>query len=197
MRTMLPLRALAICSNVAFIIYGYFGHLYPVLILHCFLLPLNILRLFQIRALIKDVRDAATSEFSLEWLLPHIKKTSYGKGAIIFHKGDLADRMLYVHSGRIQVTDIDGAAQAKVLGPGTVLGEIGIFAPERKRTANAVAAEDTDVYGIDQDKVIELYYQNPRLAFYLVKLITHRLVKYLPKEEERTQAIASGAEAQG
>jgi len=195
MRTMLPLRTLAICSNVAFIIYGGFGHLYPVLVLHCFLLPLNMLRLFQIKALIKDVREAATSEFSLEWLFQYIKKTSYRKGAIIFHKGDLADRMLFVHNGQVRVSDIDGTAQVKFLGPGAIVGEIGIFAPERKRTACAVASEDTDVYSIDQDKVIELYYQNPRLAFYLVRLITKRLIKYLSKEEERTQAMVSEAEA--
>jgi len=34
MKTMLPLRYTALCSNVAFIIHGYFSHLYPALFLH-------------------------------------------------------------------------------------------------------------------------------------------------------------------
>jgi CRP/FNR family cyclic AMP-dependent transcriptional regulator len=66
MKTMLPLRIFAICSNVAFITYGYFGHLYPVLILHLFLFPLNIIRLRQIRKLTRDVREAVEGELSLE-----------------------------------------------------------------------------------------------------------------------------------
>jgi hypothetical protein len=40
-RTMLPLRFVALGSNVAFITYGALLHLYPVLVLHCVLLPVN------------------------------------------------------------------------------------------------------------------------------------------------------------
>ena len=179
MKTMLPLQILAIGSNVAFITYGYFGHLYPVLILHLFLFPLNIVRLQQIRKLTKDVREAVAGEFPLEWLKPYMSRTSYKKGANIFTKGELADKMFYIHGGRIRLTDIDGPAQTKLLERGTVLGEIGIFAPDRKRTASAIAEEDTDIYSIDEDKIIQLYYQNPKLAFYLVKLITRRLIENL------------------
>jgi CRP/FNR family transcriptional regulator, cyclic AMP receptor protein len=44
MKTMIPLRVVAILGNVAFIIYAVGGHLYPVLILHAVLLPLNCIR---------------------------------------------------------------------------------------------------------------------------------------------------------
>ena len=179
MKTMLPLRIFAIGSNVAFMTYGYFGHLYPVLILHLFLFPLNIIRLRQIRKLIKDVRGAVEGEFSLEWLTPYMSKTSYKKGTNIFVKGDQADKMFYIHGGRIRLIDIDGLVGTKLLERGSVLGEIGIFAPDRRRTATAIAEEDTDVYTIDEDKIIQLYYQNPKLAFYLVKLITQRLIENL------------------
>lgn len=177
MKTMLPLRIFAIVSNVAFMTYGYFGHLYPVFILHLFLFPLNIIRLRQIKKLVKDVREAAKGEFSLEWLTSYMSKTSYKKGTNIFTKGEPANKMLYIYSGRIRVTDIEGLVQTKFLERGTVLGEIGIFAPDRKRTATAIAEEDTDVYSIDEDKIIQLYYQNPKFAFYLVKLITRRLIE--------------------
>lgn len=49
MRTMLPLRAVAIGSNVLFIAYGYCAHLPPVLCLHIVLLPINIMRLSALR----------------------------------------------------------------------------------------------------------------------------------------------------
>ena len=50
MRDMRLLRTVAICSNVAFIIYGGLNWLLPVLALHLLLLPLNIFRLTEISA---------------------------------------------------------------------------------------------------------------------------------------------------
>jgi len=185
MKTMLPLRVFAISSNVAFIAYGYLGHLYPVLILHLFLFPLNIVPLYQIKRLTAHVREAVSSGFPLGWLAPYMRSTAYKKGAIIFNKGEPADKMLYVHSGKIRVTNMGAVAQTRFLEPGVVLGEIGIFAPERKRTATAIAEEDSYVYSIDEDKVIQLYFENPKLAFYLIKLITRRLIEDLPMAIEK------------
>jgi hypothetical protein len=45
MKTMIPLRIVGICSNCAFIMYGYLDGLHQMLILHLTLLPLNSLRL--------------------------------------------------------------------------------------------------------------------------------------------------------
>ena len=50
MNTMRALRILALVSNVLFISYGYFDSLYPVLVLHAILLPMNLLRLMQSRS---------------------------------------------------------------------------------------------------------------------------------------------------
>src|SRR5215472_13368072 len=47
MKSMDALRLAAIASNMAFIAYGYFGHLAPVLLLHALLLPINIYRLVE------------------------------------------------------------------------------------------------------------------------------------------------------
>jgi ABC-type glycerol-3-phosphate transport system permease component len=47
MTEMLPLRLAAIASNLAFIAYGYLGEMTPILLLHVWLLPLNVWRLRQ------------------------------------------------------------------------------------------------------------------------------------------------------
>jgi len=47
MTTIIPLRILALVSNVLFMAYGYVDHLYPVLTLHAILFPVNALRLVQ------------------------------------------------------------------------------------------------------------------------------------------------------
>jgi CBS domain-containing protein len=59
MRTMIPLRILALGSNVLFTAYGFVDHLYPVFMLHAILFPVNALRLMQFqRAVQSTVRNA-------------------------------------------------------------------------------------------------------------------------------------------
>ncbi len=49
MSRMIFLRAVAVLSNVLFVTYGMGEHLYPVLVLHVTLLPINILKIYQLR----------------------------------------------------------------------------------------------------------------------------------------------------
>ena len=62
MKTSVPLRALAIASNLVFIGYGLLGLRYgvfdkvmPILVLHISLLPLNIVRLLQVTRTIQSI----------------------------------------------------------------------------------------------------------------------------------------------
>ena len=48
MDTILPLRGFAIASNILFIVYGIAGQLYPVLLLHAVLLPINVSKIVQL-----------------------------------------------------------------------------------------------------------------------------------------------------
>ena len=59
-RSMHALRWVAIASNLAFIAYGYLGHLAPVLLLHMLLLPVNVYRLAQLRS--GQARSERTAE---------------------------------------------------------------------------------------------------------------------------------------
>jgi len=47
MKRLVPLRAIAITSNLAFILYGYRAGIQPILMLHLVLLPVNLIRLLQ------------------------------------------------------------------------------------------------------------------------------------------------------
>ena len=44
-KSMVPLRALAIGSNLAFMAYSFSAALWPILLLHSIMLPLNVMRL--------------------------------------------------------------------------------------------------------------------------------------------------------
>jgi len=175
MKTMIPLRVVGILSNVAFMIYAAGGRLYPVLILHAILLPLNCVRLIQMQTLIKKVRDAAKGDCSMEWLIPYMQSRTLQKG-VLFRKGDAADEMYMLLKGSIRLMDV-----GVTIHPGTVIGEIGIFAPSRQRMDTAICESDVEVATISNDKVLQLYHQNPKFGFYLINLVTDRLLQNFSK----------------
>jgi hypothetical protein len=47
MRRMVPLRAVALCSNIVFVLYGHLAKIEPILVLHLILFPINLRRLTQ------------------------------------------------------------------------------------------------------------------------------------------------------
>lgn len=67
MKSMVPLRLVAIASNLAFIGYALHGGLMPVLLLHGALLPLNIQRLLEVRRFRVEAGAAASRKTSWRW----------------------------------------------------------------------------------------------------------------------------------
>src|SRR5262249_15911846 len=129
MKTMIPLRCVAITSNVAFLTYGYFAGLYPVFLLHAVLLPLNVLRLRQMYRLKERPREALQRELSLEVLLPFVKRESFKGKVQLFHTGDPADKLYYLEQGTVWLPEVDRTIHA-----GEVIGEMGVFSPFKERT---------------------------------------------------------------
>ena len=67
--------------------------------------------------------------------------------------------------------------QDKVIGPGHMLGEMGLFAPDQKRTATVQAVSDVEALSLSDAKVINLFHQQPSFAYYMTRLITARLIE--------------------
>ncbi|MGH6945113.1 MAG: Crp/Fnr family transcriptional regulator [Geminicoccaceae bacterium] len=172
MKTMIPLRIVAIGSNLVFASYGIVEGLLPIFILHSILLPLNLIRLFQIRTLVRRTQEAARGDLALEGLLPFMTRRKFERGEILFRENDPAHEMFYVLFGEIHLREID-----RTIGAGTMLGEISMFSPDKARTATAVCATDGELLAMSEDKVRQLYFQDPKFGFYLVQLITRRLIE--------------------
>lgn len=173
MKTMIPLRCVAIASNIAFIAYGFFGRLYPVLILHLLLLPLNFMRLLQIHQLIKDMKNASQAGFSFEAMIPFMTKQTFKAGHTLFEKGHRADMLYLLRKGAIRLPEID----VTVSEVGAMIGEIGLFSPDHTRTTSAICDTDVEALTLAEDKVLQLYYQNPQFGLYLVQLVIRRLLE--------------------
>ena len=190
-RTMVPLRWLAVASNFGFLAYGVL-HGSPVnLFLHGVLLPINMIRLREMRRLTRDVRAAASgADTSGVWLKPYMKARRRKAGSVLFRKGDVADRLYLLASGRVEFVEI-----GQSVGPGRVFGEIAFFAPHGRRTATARCAEDCAVLTLDQDTLRQIYYQNPSFGFELIGLVAGRLSADVARlEEQLAQALAAPRE---
>lgn len=178
MRRMIPLRVVAIGSNVAFIVFAYGNGTLPVLILHSVLLPLNLWRTFEMLRLTRRVEAAAKGDLSLDWLKPFMRSVRHPQGHKLFAKGDSADRMFFVVDGQVVLEEI-----GRQIGPGEILGEIALFSTDHRRTMTARCVEDTELLWIGEDEIAQLCYQNPAMAFHLLRLITGRLVENLARAE--------------
>jgi hypothetical protein len=183
MKTMRPLRIVALGSNVLFALYGFYDGLYPVLALHLVLFPVNLLRLIQAQRLVRDVQRAAATDLSAKDILPLMQQRRVRAGETVFSRGEVADRLYYVGSGSVTISE-----SGVTIGAGEVFGEIGLFAPDGKRTASIVAATDCELYELTAAKAHELYFQNPAFGFALLRLIVARLLdnaRHAPPKEVR------------
>lgn len=194
MKTMIPLRIVSMTCNTLFIIYGFFGGIYPTLVLNLVLLPLNTVRLHQMRKLIHDVEAAASSgETSIDWLKPFMSRRSFRKGDIVFHKGDTADAMYYSVSGRYRLKEM--GIEIPV---GQVFGDLGFLAPDNRRTQTIECVEAGEVLTATYQQVKELYFQNPQFGFYFLRLTSERLFDNIKRlEQEVVQKNAVIAELGG
>jgi CRP/FNR family transcriptional regulator, cyclic AMP receptor protein len=169
-RTIIPLRVAAIVANALAMTYSFLHGTYPTLALNAILLPLNAWRLRAMLHLIRDIDIATKSDMNVDWLLPYTRPAHFKAGEIMMQRGDYATAAFYVMSGEIEMVEIDRA-----FGRGTLVGEIGLFAPDGRRNMTVRCKTDVDAAQIDYDRFKELYFQNPQFGFRLLHLIVARM----------------------
>lgn len=171
MSTMLSLRAVATCSNIAFISYGISAKLYPVLILHIILLPLNVILFFRMLKLLRRAKLAAATDLSPTWLQPFMQSKHFNAAETIFTKGQHADLLYMIVSGEVSLPEID-----RRLSVGELFGEVGLFSLERQRTQTAMA-ETVDLLWISDGALKKLCERNPGLSLYFLRLTATRMTQ--------------------
>jgi len=170
MKTMIPLRLVAMVTNCLFITWSSLAAVYPTLILNLILLPINALRFWQMKRLIRQVNEAANGDLSMDWLKPFTTKRHFTAGTALFNKGDPASELHFIISGRYRVVERDVE-----IGAGGIIGELGLLEPGKTRTATIECIESGETLAISYDHVMQLYFQNPTFGFYFLQLSTARL----------------------
>lgn len=170
-RTMIPLRWLAVGSNLGFIVYGLLEHNWLMVALHSVLLPVNLWRVRQMVRLTRRVSasTAGPEQMSI-WLRPYMRSRSHKAGERLFERGAPADRLYFLVEGSVELPEVGRRLQA-----GQMFGEIAFFAPDRRRSSSALCLSDCTVMSIDEDTFRQLVYQNPDFGLEVVRLIAGRL----------------------
>ena len=191
MKSMLPLRLMALAANVFFVAYGYLESALPSLMLYAAMIPINAKKVYEIKKLVRAIENAKADTPVSEWLLPHMTRRQVKAGTTLWHKGDKATEMLYLESGQLNLLEYDEA-----IGPGSLVGEIGLFAPDNRRTRTIVCATDCTLYGLSAEAMALLYYENPKLGYHVMRVIVARLLHDADVATRRREDRAHiGAEA--
>jgi hypothetical protein len=167
MKTVIPLRIAAIASACFFLVYGILAYSITTIFLYVILVPLNSYRLYEL------------IQLSMDWLEPFMTKRKCRKGDVLFRKNDEANEMFLAAKGAYRIPELD-----KTLRPGEIFGELGLLTSEQRRTQSVECIEAGHVLAITYDKVRELYFENPEFGFYLLQLISERLLQEVGRLEQ-------------
>jgi CRP/FNR family cyclic AMP-dependent transcriptional regulator len=126
----------------------------------------------------------------MDWLKPFMHKHSFKRGSVLFEKGDHAEEMFYIVSGRLRVKELGLELPA-----GHMVGELGFLTPENQRTQTVECLDDVEMLVISYDKVRELYFQNPSFGFYFLRIASERLLQNVNRMERELEARANPVQA--
>ena len=159
-RTIIPLRIAAIVANSLAMSYSFLHGTYPTFALNAILLPLNDWRLRSMLHLVRDIDVATKSDMNVDWLLPYTRPDAFQRRRCDHASRRLCYCCLLHRLGEIEMVEIN-----TTLGKGTLVGEIGLFAPDGKRTMTIRCKTNVQAAQIDYDRFKEPHFQNPQFGF--------------------------------
>jgi CRP/FNR family cyclic AMP-dependent transcriptional regulator len=195
-KTMIPLRWATIVANVLTILWNLHTGNGPSLVLNALLLPLNILRLREMYKLIADVRKAneasSREAIDFDWLKPYMREVDFAAGTFIFRKGDKADAVYVIGEGQVALTEL-----GVILGPGSLMGEMGLFASGNRRMSGASCMSAVRAWRISYEEFEQLYFQNPEFGFHIMRMMMRRMESNLARfSGQKFAAPSAGAAPQ-
>jgi hypothetical protein len=190
MRTMVPLRWLAVGSNLGLMAFGILHPSLSTLAVAVVLLPVNVYRAVEITRLTRRVsRAELEADQAGLWLKPYMKARNFKAGHTLFNKDDTAEHLYLLAHGQMELLEI-----GKQVAPGSILGEIALFSPGGLHTMTARCISACTVLQIHESTVKQLYYQNPSFGFHLIHLLAGRLGADIGRAEARARSAKAESE---
>jgi CRP/FNR family cyclic AMP-dependent transcriptional regulator len=154
------------------------------------------------RAALKEnllFRDLTERELNILEDIVHIRK--YHAGEPIFRQGEVGVGMYIIMKGRVEIFVTDPAAQSDEardifitqLLPSDFFGELSLVEENGRRTASAVAREETTLVGFFKPDLVEMRARSPqtgiKIVFRLAEVLGRRLKDTTEKVSELRRAL--------
>lgn len=132
-------------------------------------------------SLCEQLKDTWPDGVSAERLLPYLEPQRVDEGAYLIRQGDRSRCLFFVESGRVTARlelGNNGALRLRSMGPGTVVGEVGLFLQGR-RMASVVTETECNVYRLSAESFERMCSSDPELALafhqFVLRLLAERL----------------------
>lgn len=86
------------------------------------------------------------------------------KEEVVFNTGARADSLYYVADGAVALPGLNAT-----VGSGRIIGETGVFSPDRERMTTAVCETDSEIYSLNAEVLRKLCPPAPRLTSHEVR----------------------------
>ncbi len=129
-----------------------------------------------------------------EFFVSELTTRSFSKGDIIYHQGDAAESFYYLKKGKVRVfmTSPDGMEKTlSTASPGEILGEAAFF-DKMPRISSAGALTEVEVVPVNEQKLLALIRETPRLATELLGIQAARIRQLSAQIDAMTFLQADG-----
>lgn len=119
-------------------------------------------------------------------LYRYVRRENYPRGQTIFSRGDAGQSLLAVVKGRVRISNqgLDGRAVVfDFVDAGEIFGEIALLDGEG-RSADATAAEDTELLVLERRDLLPLLERDPKLCLQLLTVLCGRLRRTTEQVED-------------
>ena len=124
-----------------------------------------------------DVLEGVPAE-DVRQLLSIARRRTFRRGEVVFHVHDPADTLHLIVSGRFAVrvqTAVGDVAILSVLGPGDIVGELGLIGGESRRAATVEALEPGETRSVHRPDWERLRRDHPSVGEVLTAVLADRL----------------------
>jgi CRP/FNR family transcriptional regulator, cyclic AMP receptor protein len=133
-------------------------------------------------------------EDAVRAVLTIARRRTFGRGEVVFHRGDPANALHLISSGRFAVritTPLGDTATLAVRGRGDAFGELALVSEKAERSATVQALEAAETRSVLRDDFEQLRRQHPSVDSILVAILADRVRKL---SEQLTEAYYLSAD---
>jgi hypothetical protein len=180
-RSLWHLRLALMAAAALLVIYGVAAGKTLIVIVAAAALVINSFRTLQIQNISRRIRRTRHYGYELAPLLPLMRKETLSEGDNIFTKGDMANRLYVLVSGKVRFEEHGVTIEGNPAG--VLFGEFGLFTKSGIRTSSARCLTPVELHSMTSEEVDRLYFQQPEFGYALAKIMATRMASNIENLE--------------